>query len=82
MDDIIYNGKKCFVNNGVSAPVWNLCEKEWNEDGTRNTYRVHEREIKKVKSFWNLENDLFHIYRWYMKYWYEIDLRKACGKLK
>ncbi len=80
MDEVIYNGKKCFVNNGVSAPVWDLCEKEWNLDGTRNTYRVHENNFKKIRSYRNLKNDLLHNYDWYMLYWYKIDLRKFCAK--
>ena len=78
MDSVIYDGKKCFVNNGVSAPIWDLCEEELKSDGIRNTYRVHEKDFKKAKTFRNLKNDLFYHYDWYMRCWYKIDLRKMC----
>ena len=78
MDDVIYDGKECFVNNGTSAPIWDLCETKKRSDGTRNTYRVHENHFKKVKSLYNLKNDLFHIHEWYMRNWYRIDLENMC----
>ncbi len=80
MDSVIYDGKKCFVNNGVSAPIWDLCEEELKSDGTRNTYRVHENDFKKIRSFRNLKNDLLYHYGWYMTCWYRIDLRNMCEK--
>lgn len=81
MDQVIYDGKECFVNNGASAPVWDLCEEAVNlHTGKRNTYKVHEKDFKKVRSLKNLKNDLFYHYNWYMTYWYSIDLRRLCDK--
>lgn len=79
MDDVIYDGKLCFVNNGISAPIWDLCEKALKEDGTRNTYRVHEDDFRKIFSLWNIKNGLFSLHQWYMDYWYEIHLRDKFG---
>lgn len=79
-DYVIYDGKLCFVNNGVSAPVWDLCEKSFKDDGTRNTYRVHENNFRKAQSLYNLKNGLISLHRWYMNYWYDIQLREMLEK--
>lgn len=76
MDDVIYNGKRYFINNGIAYPYYDLCEYEYT-DGKRKSIRVHESKIKKVKSLQNLKNDLLYLHKWYMNYWYEIDLRKG-----
>lgn len=73
-DDVIYKGKKCFVNNGTSYPKWDLLEEKCNEDGTRKHYLVHESDFKKIHNFHNLKNDLLSHYRWWKKYWYRIEL--------
>lgn len=75
-DDVLYDGKLCFVNNGISYPIWDLCEKRIKKDGTRNTYRVHENNFEKVRSLHNLKNGIVSLHRWYMNNWYNIDLRK------
>lgn len=76
MDAVIYQGKRYFVNNGVSAPMWDICEMEWNKDRKRESIRVHEDLLRKEITWRNIKNGLFSHYRWYMSYWYEIDLKK------
>lgn len=76
MDKVIYDGKVCFINNGTSYPMWDICEEEPKKDGTRNCYCVHETKLKKIICKSNIKNDLFYHYIWWKKYWYEIDLRK------
>jgi hypothetical protein len=75
MDRVIYKGKLCFVNNGVSKPIWDLCEKALKADGTRTCYHVHENEFQKTLTWWNIENGLLSLHHWYMMYWFEIHLR-------
>lgn len=83
MDNVIYNGKKCFINNGTryrgDVHLWDICEKEWNADGTRNCYSVPESELKRVITAFNIQNALFFHYRWYKTYWYKIELDKMLG---
>ena len=81
MDDVIYNGKKCFVNNGIrynenGERLWDILEKEWNEDGTRNHYRATDAELTKVKNWGTFINSCLSHYRWYMTYWYRIRLEE------
>lgn len=75
MDDVIYDGKQCFVNNGVSKPFWDLCEKALSDDKTRTCYHVHESEFRKALSWWNIKNGLLSLHRWYMTNWFDIHLR-------
>ena len=81
MDDVIYNGKKCFVNNGIRSNekgerVWDILEKEWNSDGTRNHYLATDAELKKVKNWRTFKNSCLSHYRWYMTYLYQIQVRE------
>lgn len=81
MDEVIYNSKKCFVNNGIrynenGERLWDILEKEWNTDGTRNKYLATDDELVKVKNWTTLKNSCLSHYRWYMTYWYQIELRE------
>ena len=81
MDDVIYNGKKCFVNNGIRYDengnrLWDILEKEWNSDGTRNHYLAIDAELTKAKNWQTFKNSCLSHYRWYMEYWYSIRLRE------
>jgi len=81
MDDVIYQGKKCFVNNGIRYDengnrLWDILEKEWNSDGTRNHYLATDAELTKVKNWQTFKNSCLYHYRWYMTYWYSIKLRE------
>jgi hypothetical protein len=81
MDDVIYNGKKCFVNNGIrynedGERLWDILEKEWNEDGTRNHYLATDAELIKAKNWRTFKNSCLSHYRWYMTYWYRIRLEE------
>ena len=81
MDDVIYKGKSCFINNGTryandGTHLWDICERTINPDGKRNTYAVSESELYRPLTWFNFCNArLFH-YKWYMNCWYAIDLRK------
>lgn len=76
MDTVIYQGKRYFVNNGVSAPMWDICEMEWNKERKRVSLHVHEDILKKEITWRNIRNGLLSNYRWYMSSWYYIDLGK------
>lgn len=81
MDDVVYNGKKCFINNGIRSNekgerVWDVLEKELNTDGTRNHYLATDSELTKVKNWQTFKNSCLYHYRWYMTYWYSIKLRE------
>lgn len=85
MDEVIYRGKKCFVNNGTrydenGVHYWDILEKEWNKEGTRNKYYATDKELKRVLSWFNIKNALFSRYNWWKKYWYQIELRKMLEK--
>lgn len=86
MDEVVYNGKRCFVNNGTrynerGERLWDILEIEWNADGTRNKYAATDVELTKVKNWRNFKNSCLSHYRWYMTYWYQIQLRdKMYGK--
>lgn len=75
MDYVVYDGKLLFVNNGRSCPKWDLLSINWNPDGTRTGYLIHQDEFRKL--FWrNLKHDLFFIHKWYMTSWFSLDLRE------
>lgn len=76
MDTVTFRGKRYFINNGVSFPMWDICEMEWNKDGKRVSLRVHEDILRKELTWRNIKNGLFSYYRWYMSSWYYIDLGK------
>ena len=81
MDDVWYNGEKCFLNNGIKGDgeggiLWNVVKKEWNNDGTRNSWEVPTKQIKKNWTWFTFCNSLFYYYRWWKKCWYQIDLAK------
>lgn len=86
MDDVIYKGKKCFINNGTrysndNVHLWDICEQGVKADGKRNCYAVPESELHRPLSWFNFCNArLFH-YRWYMHCWYSIDVRKKLEQL-
>jgi hypothetical protein len=87
MDDVIYNGKKCFVNNGIRSNekgerLWDILETEWNPDGTRNHYLATDAELTKVKNLETFKNSCLSHYRWYMIYWYQIQVRELMEKRK
>lgn len=80
-DSVIYDGKKCFVNNGTrisddGVQLWDVLEEKWNSDGTRNKYYVPSNELKKCLTWFNIKNSLLSHYSWWKEYWYDIDLRK------
>ena len=81
MDEVIYNGKQCFVNNGNrynedGKQVWSILEVELNKDGTRNQYFATDEELTKVKNWATFKNSCLSHYRWYMAYWYQIRVRE------
>ena len=75
MDDVIYKDKRYFINNGTSAPIWDLCECEKNYP--RDCPRVHQDEFRKELSWWNIKNSVGAIYGWYMRNWHGINMRNA-----
>lgn len=81
MDNVIYQGKICFINNGTrhsseGVHIWDICEKNIKDDGTRNSYAVPESELYRPLTWFNFWNArLFH-YKWYMGSWYSIDVNK------
>ncbi len=80
-DNVIYDGRKCFVNNGTRCDdngdrLWDVVEDRWNSDGTRNRYVAPSSELKKCFTWFNIKNSLLNHYRWWKKYWYDIELRK------
>lgn len=87
MDGVYYNNKKCFINNAVKSDnfgnrLYDIVEKEWREDGNRNSYCVKANELKKIYSQSTIDNSLFHHYRWWRMYWYGINLREMLNKSK
>jgi hypothetical protein len=77
MDEVWYQGERYFINQG------NLYDERGNHyweivksDGIREQHRVQDHEIKRVFTWWNIKNALFHHYKWWKSYWYWIDLRK------
>lgn len=85
MDDVIYNGKKCFINNGTrysneGVHLWDVLEKEWNLDGTRNKYYASDKELKRIFTLSNIKNALFYHYNWWRTCWYNIELNKMLSR--
>lgn len=81
MDEVIYQDRRCFVNNGTrynehGEHLWDIVECEENENGRHNVYYIRECEIYRVFSWRNIKNALFSRYNWWKKYWYKIDLDK------
>ena len=86
-DVVMYNGERFVVNNGTRVnnegeTLWDILPYNNFENGSRTTYYATSKELKKVKSLSNLKNDLLYHYRWYMCYWYGIDLREKLEKNK
>lgn len=85
MDEVKYKGKKCFINNGTrynndGVHLWDIVEKEWKSDGTRNKYCASDKELKRYFTLNNVKNALFFHYRWWKMYWYNIELSKMLLK--
>ena len=86
MDNVMYQGKKCFINNGTQRnnqgeTLWGIVEKEWGESKTRNSYLATDKELKRCLSWFNVKNALLHHYNWWYSYWYGIELRKMLNHL-
>lgn len=78
MDYVVMNGEEYFINDGKSQPFWMLCPTKQNPDGTREATYAHQEAFRKL--FWkSLNNSLFSLHRWYMEYWFVLDLRKKVG---
>ena len=70
-DEVIYNGKRYFLNQGVYNPKWSM------SDGSEYIENVHRDEFKKVnnpKAWWK---SFRHSYDFYMNYWYGIWCRNG-----
>ena len=81
MDDVWYQGERCFLNNGTRYDIdgnhlWSILKKDLNENGTRDGWDVKDSEIKKMFTLFNIKNSLFYHYNWWKRSWYSIDLRK------
>lgn len=72
-DDVLYNGEKYFVNNGVSAPAWDLLS----YSTPRRGVCVHERNFKKIWSLKGLIRSFRSGYWFYMTSWYNIWVRQG-----
>ena len=53
MDDVWYQGERCFLNNGTGYDIdgnhlWSILKKDLNENGTRDGWDVKDSEIKKM----------------------------------
>lgn len=75
-DNVIYEGKEYFINNGTAYPFWDICPKEFDRYGKRKSVKVHQNSFKKSYDLWTIKNSLFNHYYWYMNNWYEIELRE------
>ena len=85
MDNVIYNGELYFVNNAIKnrddgTRLYDILKKQWNEDGTRDAACVPASEFVKAKNWPTFKNSCLSYYRWYMTYWYILDVRKKLEK--
>lgn len=75
MDHVWYNGKEYVINNGTQWPIWDLSPVERDADGRCPSIFIHQDDFK--KPFWrNIKNSAFSNHRWYMMYWFDLDVRK------
>lgn len=82
-DIVRYNNEQCMLIQGVAAPLWDLMpisEENLNKE-ERVVYRkISEDDFKLKKTLKRLVFSLKSTYKFYMGYWYVIDLNKT-GKI-
>jgi hypothetical protein len=70
-DIVYYQGRRCELLQGVSAPYWDL----WYEKGKLRLNGIHES-IFKLQPLWRRFFFSFRFtYRFFMNYWYTIDVQ-------
>ncbi len=85
MQDVIYKGIPCFINNGTSHDengnhLWDICEKKVNSFGERNCHTVYESELTRPFTWFNYKNSRLWFYKWFMKNWYSFGVRNKILK--
>jgi hypothetical protein len=70
-DEVIYNKEKYTTIQGAADPHWDII----NEQNNRKNH-IHKKNFKKIISWKNIKHDITFIYNFYMRYWYDILLRK------
>jgi len=73
-DEVVFNGKKYLVSNGVCDGFWSLYVEG---DRTGESYIKHAKrsECKRVRTLKNYVGSFRSGYRFYMSYWYDIWVR-------
>lgn len=85
-DLVVYENKKCFVNNGTRYDAsglvhyWDILECDLNKNGTRNKYYATDEELKRCLCLSNVKNALFYRYKWWKTCWYRIELSNMLSK--
>lgn len=64
-DQVIYNGEKWCLYQGVAAPMWGLTQ------GNGVVCRAHEKDFRKVRSLENYLGSYRSMRRFYMTSWFE-----------
>lgn len=75
-DVVDYNGERCFLNQGVNAPYWDLIWFDGFESSANVCSSIHESKFKLQPLWRRFFFSLRFTYRFYMGYWYGIDVQK------
>lgn len=75
-DEVEYDGKRWFLNQGVRDPVWVLIRGKY-QDGTFERVEVHSKDFRKVNTLRAKWRSFRAGYRFYMTSWYDIWCREG-----
>lgn len=64
-DEVIHNGKRYTLIQGVCRPYWDLAREDY-------THRAHESAFRKVRSLRNYWRSFSNGYGFYRAYWFDI----------
>lgn len=73
-DVVISKGRRLQIINGVTAPSWDVIDID-----TREALRCHERDMRKERTPWNYLGSFRNGWRFWMGYWFAIDVGKRLG---
>ncbi|KKM79720.1 hypothetical protein LCGC14_1347070 [marine sediment metagenome] len=71
-DEVIYQGKRWRLNQGVCDPSWNLVRGDQKTNSFEKADHVHRSKFRKVWTPRNILRSFCSGYRFYMGYWYGI----------
>ena len=79
-DKVIYDGIECILIQGVASPYWDmipLTKENLSLNRRVRFNRIHEKDFK-LEPIWKRFGFSFrHTYRFYMRNWFDIDLRNS-----